>query len=73
MSDNSTFLLFLFLGFAVAWLGIIAYVMYVGARLQGGGAGPGVLATSRGGCAGAGVELGYGLRLAGRRNPPHRD
>ena len=34
MSDNSTFLLFLFLGFAVAWLGIIAYVMYVGARLR---------------------------------------
>lgn len=34
MNDNSTFLLFLFLGFAVAWLGIIAYVMYVGARLR---------------------------------------
>ncbi|MCY4109288.1 MAG: CcmD family protein [Chloroflexi bacterium] len=34
MSDNSTFLLFLFLGFAVAWLGIMAYVMYVGARLR---------------------------------------
>ena len=34
MNDNSTFLLFLFLGFAVTWLGIIAYVMYVGARLR---------------------------------------
>ena len=34
MSDNSTFLLYLFLGFGVTWLGIMAYVMYVGARLR---------------------------------------
>ena len=34
MNDNSTFLLFLFLGFGVTWLGIIAYVMYIGARLR---------------------------------------
>lgn len=34
MNDNSTFLLFLFLGLAVTWLGIVAYVMYVGARLR---------------------------------------
>ena len=34
MNENSTFLLFLFIGYAVVWLGIIAYVMYVGARLR---------------------------------------
>ncbi len=28
------FLLFLFIGYAVVWLGIAGYVMYVGARLQ---------------------------------------
>lgn len=26
--------MFLFLGFGVTWLGILAYVMYVGARLR---------------------------------------
>jgi CcmD family protein len=28
------FLLFLFIGYAVVWLGIAGYVMYVGARLR---------------------------------------
>jgi CcmD family protein len=34
MSESSKFLLFLFIGYAVIWVGIIGYVMYVGARLR---------------------------------------
>ena len=34
MSESSMFLLFLFIGYAVIWVGIIGYVMYVGARLR---------------------------------------
>ena len=34
MSETSKFLLFLFIGYGVVWLGIVGYVMYVGARLR---------------------------------------
>lgn len=32
--NNSTFLLYLFIGYGVVWLGIFGYFLYLGARLR---------------------------------------
>ena len=34
MNDTSVFLLFLVIGYGLIWVGIVGYVMYVGARLR---------------------------------------
>jgi CcmD family protein len=34
MSETSMFLPFLFIGYSLVWLGIVGYIMYVGARLR---------------------------------------
>ena len=34
MNDTSVFLLFLVIGYGSIWVGIVGYVMYVGARLR---------------------------------------